>query len=123
MKRRLLAAALACMLLAAAPARITVYSAPAGDRPAGAAAASNPYSLVLPNGRIVSPAGKSVVVGMQSLGVALSPDGKFAITTNDDEREGEATNHVDGARGGFSLAVVDTATMHLTDVFKSDTAN
>lgn len=60
---------------------------------------------------------------MQALGVALSPDGRFAVTTNDDEREDGVTNHIDGALGGFSLAVVDTATMHLTDVFKSDTAN
>ncbi|MBV9270443.1 MAG: beta-propeller fold lactonase family protein, partial [Candidatus Eremiobacteraeota bacterium] len=123
MKRRLITAALACTLLAAAPARITVYSAPAGDRPAGAPNAADPYNLVLPNGRIASPAGKSVVVGMQALGVALSPDGKFAVTTNGDEREDDVTNHVDGAKGGFSLAVVDTASMRLTDVFKSDTAN
>jgi len=100
-QRRYLAALLACALVGAAPAKITVYSAPAGNRPAGAPHANDPYSLILPNGRIVSPAGKSVVVGMQTLGVALSPDGKFAVTTNGDEREDHATTKIDGAQDGF----------------------
>lgn len=92
--------------------------APAGSRVAGAPNASRPYNVILPNGRIVSPVGKSVVVGMNALGVALSPDGKYAIVTNDDEREVQAVSSiVPGVRGGYSLTVVNTSTMAVTDVY------
>ncbi|MBC5815678.1 MAG: bifunctional YncE family protein/alkaline phosphatase family protein [Candidatus Eremiobacteraeota bacterium] len=88
----------------------TVFSAPAGDRPAGAD--------VLPSGRLLAPTGVSVPVGMNSLGVALSPDGRYAIVTNDDEREGSAVNARDPrVVGGYSLAVVDTKTMRVTDIY------
>src|SRR5215831_13774927 len=40
------------------------------------------FSGVLPNGRIVTPAGVSVQVGMNPLGIALTPDGKYLITSN-----------------------------------------
>jgi len=46
------------------------------------------YAGVLPNGRKVTPAGTSIQVGMNPLGLTLTPDGKFAITSHDDEREG-----------------------------------
>ncbi len=68
------------------------------------------FAGVLPNGRIVKPAGTSLQIGMNPLGAALTPDGRFLVTTNDDERDGaltslqNATNH-----GGYSLSVVDTA--------------
>ena len=94
---------------------LTVYSSPAGDRVAGAPNPNNPYNVILPNGRTVSPIGKSVVVGMNALGVALSPDGKYAIVTNDDEREGAATSRYSPVHGGYSLTVVNTATMRVTD--------
>src|SRR5437899_744042 len=45
------------------------------------------FSGVLPNGRVVKPAGTSVQVGTNPLGMALTPDGKYLITSNDDERE------------------------------------
>ncbi len=111
---------MALALLGAAPAP-TVYSAPAGSRVAGAPDPGRPYNVILPNGRIVAPVGKNVVVGMNALGVALSPDGKYAIVTNDDERQGQAVSKVvPNARGGYSLAVVNTATMRLVDVYRAE---
>jgi YVTN family beta-propeller protein len=96
----------------------TIFSAPAGDRPAGPSARA-PFDVILPSGRIVAPVGKSVPVGMNALGVALTPDGKYAIVSNDDERESEAVNAVDHrVVGGFSLTVVDTRTMHVVDVYR-----
>lgn len=71
-----------------------------------------PYDAILPSGRLVTPAGTSIVTGMNSLGVALSPDGRYAITSNDDEREAAARSALDpDAGGGYSLTVVDTARM------------
>ncbi len=70
------------------------------------------YHGVLPNGRIVRPAGQSVQVGMKPLGARLTPDGKFLVTTNDNDEnaalasERDATNVV-----GYSLSVIDTRTM------------
>ena len=70
------------------------------------------YHGVLPNGRIVRPAGQSVQVGTNPLGARLTPDGKYLITSNDDERVGglvslkNITN-----RGGYSLSVINTSTM------------
>src|SRR5262252_8376759 len=46
------------------------------------------YSGVLPNGRKVTPSGASIQIGMNPLGVALTPDGTFLVSSNDDEREG-----------------------------------
>jgi DNA-binding beta-propeller fold protein YncE len=72
---------------------------------------------VLPNGRIAKPAGASTQVGMNPLGIVLTPDGKFAIVSNDDERKGDlvslrsAKNH-----GGYSLSVLDTSTTPMTVV-------
>jgi DNA-binding beta-propeller fold protein YncE len=94
---------------------VTLYSAPAGDKIAGAPNPSNPYNIILPNGRTVAPVGKSVVVGMNALGVALSPDGKYAIVSNDDERQSAAVSRYTGVHGGYSLTVVDTAAMRVTD--------
>ncbi len=70
------------------------------------------YNGVLPNGRIVKPAGTTVQVGMNPLGIALTPDGAYLVTSNDDEREGgftslQSTTNV----GGYSLSVVDTKSM------------
>jgi YVTN family beta-propeller protein len=70
------------------------------------------FSGVLPNGRIVTPAGVSIQIGMNPLGAAITPDGRFLVTSNDDERDGgiaslrSATNV-----GGYSLSVIDTSTM------------
>jgi DNA-binding beta-propeller fold protein YncE len=96
------------------PARAAVtYGAPAGNLPAGhSLRGGTPFDAVLPSGRIVRPAGRSVLTGMNALGVALTPDGRFAVVGNDDEREGKVHSLTDpGATGGYSLAVVDTASM------------
>ena len=116
MPLRLLALTLTLTLVGAAPA-LTVYSSPAGNRIAGAPNPNNPDNVILPNGRTVSPYGKSVVVGMNALGVALSPDGRFAIVSNDDERESAAVSRYSPVHGGYSLTVVNTATMRVTDSF------
>ncbi len=109
----------ALALLGAGPLP-TVYTAPAGLRIAGAPNPAIPYNVVLPNGRILAPVGKSTIVGMNALGLALAPGGKYAVVSNDDERESSARSTIAPAvRGGYSMAVVDTATMAVTDVFKS----
>ncbi len=96
----------------------TIYSAPAGARIAGPPDWRVPYDTVLPNGRIVDPAGASVVVGMNALGVALTPDGRYAIVSNNDEREAAANSSIAAnVRGGYSLSVVDTSSMRVTDVY------
>jgi YVTN family beta-propeller protein len=115
--RGILAAALACLLFGAAPIP-TQYSAPAGARAAGAPDPGRPYDVILPNGRIVAPTGKSVVVGINALGVALSPNGKYAIVSNDDEDDHPAVSSLEpNVRGGYTLAVVDTSTMRIADVY------
>ncbi|MGP6158973.1 MAG: alkaline phosphatase family protein [Vulcanimicrobiaceae bacterium] len=98
-----------------------VFSAPAGHAPAGSTGGpSDPFEQILPSGRIVKPSGKSVVVGMNALGIALSPDGRFAIVSNDDEREAKEVSAFDGVTtGGFSLAVVDTSTMAVLDRYRA----
>jgi YVTN family beta-propeller protein len=94
------------------------YAAPAGSIPAGHLRGAT-FDAVLPSGRLVTPTGPSAVTGMNALGVALTPNGRFAIVTNDDEREGLVRSLVDpGATGGFSLAVVDTATMTVVDRYR-----
>ncbi len=104
----------------AAPVRVPVtYAAPAGNIPAGHLRGAT-YDAVLPSGRIVTPLGESVLTGMNALGVALSPDGRFAIVSNDDEREGAVHSLIDsGATGGFSLAVVELATMRVVDRYRA----
>ncbi|HEY4439466.1 MAG TPA: hypothetical protein VGN14_03365, partial [Candidatus Elarobacter sp.] len=95
------------------------YAAPAGGMPAGHLRGAT-FDAVLPSGRLVTPAGMSVVTGMNALGVALTPDGRYAIVSNDDEREGQVHSAVDpGATGGFSLAVVDVSTMQVVDRYRA----
>ncbi len=72
----------------------------------------NYFSGVLPNGRIVKPVGTSVQVGMNPLGAALTPDGRFLVTSNDDERDGGMASLQSPKNvGGYSLTVLDTSTM------------
>ena len=89
----------------------------------------NYFHGVLPNGTKVLPAGTSVQIGMNPLGSALTPDGKYLITTNDDERENyfpdlDVSAHTDPgnvvAHSAYSLSVIDTATMKV--VSQIDTA-
>ena len=95
------------------------YAAPAGNLPTEHLR-GGVYDAVLPSGRLVTPVGPSVVTGMNALGVALTPDGRFAIVTNDDEREAQVPSLIEsGATGGFSLAVVDTTSMQVVDRYRS----
>ncbi len=72
------------------------------------------YHGVLPNGRIVRPAGTSVQIGMDPLGACLSPDGKFLITTNNSDRGASLGSQRDRTNvGGYSLSVIDVRTMTL----------
>jgi DNA-binding beta-propeller fold protein YncE len=51
---------------------------------------------------------------MNPLGVALTPDGKFLITSNDDERETNLPSYQSNVNvGGYSLSVIDTATLQV----------
>jgi len=51
---------------------------------------------------------------MNSLGVVLTPDGKFLITSNDDERETNLPSYQSNVNiGGYSLSVIDTATLQV----------
>jgi YVTN family beta-propeller protein len=112
---------MAAVLLGAVhrPAPLIVYNAPAGDRPAGADSV-RPTDAILPNGRIAAPAGQSVFVGTNPLGMALSPDGRYAIVSNADDRTGglPIPNIEPPPVIGYSLAVVDTQTMQLASVYR-----
>jgi YVTN family beta-propeller protein len=84
---------------------------------------------VLPNGRIVKPAGDSTQVGMNPLGIVLTPDGKFVIVSNDDERKKDLERKKDFVsiqnpknHSGYSLSVLDTSTSPMTVVSQIDTA-
>src|SRR5215469_669802 len=78
------------------------------------------YAGVLPNGRLAKPAGISIQVGMNPLGAILTPDDKFLITTNDDEREGGLSSYQSSINlGGYTLSVVDTATMTVVSQISS----
>jgi DNA-binding beta-propeller fold protein YncE len=104
---------------AGAHATPVTYAAPGGNIPAGHFRGAT-YDAVLPSGRLVTPLGESVVTGMNALGVALSPDGRFAVVTDDDERQGRVHSLVDpNATGGFSLAVVDLASMRVVDRYQA----
>jgi YVTN family beta-propeller protein len=109
---RIACAALALVLVPQGVRSATVsYAPPAGSLPAGRYH-GQPYDAILPSGRLVMPAGTSVVTGMNTLGVVLSPDGRFAITSNDAERESSARSLLDPeASGGYSLSVIDTTRM------------
>jgi YVTN family beta-propeller protein len=56
-----------------------IISAPAGDR---FVTIDKNGETVIPNGRIVAPAGKSIMVAPHPFGLTLSPDGNTAITAN-----------------------------------------
>ena len=101
------------------PAPLIVYTAPAGERPAGANAV-HPTDAILPSGRIAAPSGRSVFVGTNPLGMALSPDGRFAIVSNDSQRTGGLAipNQQPPPVIGYSLAVVNTKTMALASVYR-----
>ena len=56
-----------------------ILSSPAGDR---FTAINKTGETIIPNGRIVAPAGQSIVVAPHPFGLTLSPDGNTAVTAN-----------------------------------------
>ncbi len=124
--RQPIAAALAVVLLGATHAHahsahhapLTLYRAPAGTRPAGAPNPVIPFDAILPDGRTVAPVGDNAFVGAGAAGITLTPDGKYAVVSNVDDRTDGATYPGDGRIGdGYSLAVVNSATMRVASVF------
>ncbi len=76
---------------------------------------------VLPDGRIAAPLGLSTFVGTNPLGVAVTPDGRYAIVSNDEQlRNAPSTAPLPELVPGYSLAVVNAKTMHVASVFQSD---
>ncbi len=86
-----------------------MYSSPAGTRPSGPDKI-HPANSVLPSGRIAAPAGTALFVGSNPLGFALSPDGRYAVVSND----APAPNS--------SLTVVDTKSMRIVDEYRDSSA-
>jgi YVTN family beta-propeller protein len=78
------------------------------------------YAGVLPNGRKVTPAGSSIQIGMNPLGVAVTPDGQFVVTSNDDEREGGLASYQSTVNtGSYSLTVVNTSTFSVASQYQT----
>ena len=76
------------------------------------------FTAVLPNGRVVRPAGVSTQVGMNPLGVVLTLDGKYLITSNSDEADPSFQSYRNPMNyGGYSLSVIDTSTMKLVSTW------
>jgi DNA-binding beta-propeller fold protein YncE len=102
---------------AARPAPLIEYSAPAGDRPAGADRV-HATDAILPNGRVAAPVGASLFVGSGTLGMALSPDGRYAILANAGAPAGvQPALAPAGLAPGSSLAVVNVQSMRLVSLF------
>jgi DNA-binding beta-propeller fold protein YncE len=112
---------LAAVLLGAAPRPATypIYDAPAGVRPAGASA-QRATDAVLPDGRIAAPLGVAAFVGTDPLGLAISPDGRFAIVGNAEQNSalGAPPPSAPNVVAGYSLAVVDTSSMRVVSVYR-----
>jgi DNA-binding beta-propeller fold protein YncE len=112
---------LAAVLLGAGPrpAAYPIYDAPAGVRSAGASAL-RPTDAVLPDGRIAAPLGVAVFIGTNPLGLAVSPDGRFAIVGNAEQNSalGAPPPSAPDVVAGYSLAVVDTSTMRVVSVYR-----
>ncbi|MBV9332616.1 MAG: YncE family protein, partial [Candidatus Eremiobacteraeota bacterium] len=71
----------------------------------------HPAISVLPNGRIAAPAGATLFVGGNPLGFALSPDGRYAVVSND------------APPPNSSLMVVDTKRMQIADEYRDPNAS
>src|SRR5271166_5033772 len=70
------------------------------------------FAGVLPNGTKATPAGTVAQIGMNPLGAVLTPDGKYLITSNDDEREDKFTSFQSNINlGGYTLSVIDTSSL------------
>jgi len=78
------------------------------------------YAGVLPNGKKVTPAGTTIQIGMNPLGMAVTPDGQFIVTSNDDEREGGFSSYQSATNvGGYTLSVIQASTMSVVSQFRS----
>ncbi len=76
------------------------------------------FAGVLPNGRVVKPAGISTQVGMEPLGMVLTSDGKYLITSNDDELDPNFQSYRNPINYGcYSLSIIDTGTMQLVSTW------
>ncbi len=121
----LAAALLGAVVLLGAEAKaapLIVYSAPAGARPTGADRI-HPTTAILPNGRIAAPVGTSIFVGADPLGLALSPDGRYAILSNGGGGTmGAAPGYGASLVSGSSLAVVDVRRMTVVNVYRDASA-
>ncbi len=58
---------------------VWIVSAPAGDR---ITKIEKDGQTVIPNGRLITPAGKSIITAPHPYGLTLSPDGQTAVTAN-----------------------------------------
>lgn len=102
--------------LVVAPVYNTSETAPYSDAElfAGPNKFGSYFAGVAPNGRKLTPAGTVVQTGMNPLGMVTTPDGKYLITSNDDEREGGYQSFQNSKNvGGYSLNVIDTSTMRV----------
>jgi YVTN family beta-propeller protein len=90
------------LLIAVSSLPAAEYSTPAGDRTAVRRPGAE---TILPGGRVVAPLGKQYATGPGPFGLAVSPDGKTAVTANggpnrysitllDQSREKPALRHV-----------------------------
>ncbi|MBV8530782.1 MAG: bifunctional YncE family protein/alkaline phosphatase family protein, partial [Candidatus Eremiobacteraeota bacterium] len=106
------------------PAPLIVYSAPAGTRPTGIDRI-HPSNAILPSGRIAAPAGSSLFVGTQPMGLALSPDGRYAVVSNDGGATGGSASIGADATlvPGYALTVVDTRAMRIVSVYHDSSAS
>src|SRR5271166_3423884 len=78
------------------------------------------FAGVLPNGTKATPAGTVAQIGMNPLGAVLTPDGKYLITSNDDERETNFTSFQSPINlGGYTLSVVDANTLAVVSQINS----
>ena len=97
-----------------------LFAGPDKDADLGLSGRSNPYfDGVLPNGKIVTPAGQVVQVGQHPLGAALTPDGNYIVISCDDERNNapsvQLTAKTDNTKtnlvGGYTITVLRTSDM------------
>lgn len=86
------------------PATVSMYRAPERVRPTGPTGERDGYA-VLPNGRLLQPAGRQVGAETLPLTLALTADGKSLIVTND--------GYGDDDNRQF-LQVIDTETLEVT---------
>lgn len=84
----------------------------------------HPTDAILPNGRIAAPAGTSVFVGTGTFGMALSPEGRYAILSNAGSALAGSASAVPqtGIVAGPSLTVVDLLLMRPTSVYRDPSA-